>query len=71
MTEDIVNQFGEAGTVVASVRYMRSPEYSLKRNAFVLFTAMTALPKVFDVQLRQADLGDVYDSLPSDDNQTL
>ena len=48
MTDEIVIQFGEAGTVAATIRYMRSPEYTLKRNAFVLFAEMTSSPKVFN-----------------------
>ena len=63
MTDEIVTQFGEASTVVATVRYMRSPEYTLKRNAFVLFAEMTNCPKVFNDQLDQTEIGDVYDSL--------
>ena len=63
MTDEIVTQFGEASTVVATVRYMRSPEYTLKRNAFVLFAEMTNSPKVFNDQLDQTEIGDVYDSL--------
>ena len=51
MTDEIVIQFGEAGTVAATIRYMRSPEYTLKRNAFVLFAEMTSSPKVFNDQL--------------------
>ena len=51
MTDEIVTQFGEAGTIAATVRYMQSPEYTLKRNAFVLFAAMTSVSKVFNVQL--------------------
>ena len=71
MTDEIVTQFGEASTVVATVRYMRSPEYTLKRNAFVLFAEMTNSPKVFNDQLDQTEIGDVYDSLTNKDNAAL
>ena len=71
MTDEIVIQFGEAGSVAAAVRYMRSPEYTLKRNAFVLFTEMTSSPQVFNDQLNQAEMGNVYDSLTSQDNAAM
>ena len=71
MTDEIVTQFGEAGTVATTVRYMRSPEYTLKRNAFILFAEMTSSPKVFNEQLNQAEMGNVYDSLTSQDNDAM